>query len=50
MASVFKRQEQPNWYARFMIGGRDYCSGREEACAAVTESERNKIFMETPFS
>jgi len=25
MATVFKRKEQPNWYARFMINGKDYC-------------------------
>ena len=25
MATVFKRQGQPNWYARFMINRKDYC-------------------------
>jgi integrase len=25
MATVFKRQGQANWYARFMIKGKDYC-------------------------
>ena len=38
MASVFKRQGQPNWYARFMIKGKDYCistgtPNRKEAIA-----------------